>query len=212
MNDEELREAYARFLATQQSSGRAACPEPEALVALVQRKGPESQRLTILDHAMACAACQREFELLRAIRTAERQEEGEARPSRRWQPWLVPALAASFLLAIGLGPGREWLEEQREQPMRGEADAIVMLEPQAGATISADSLRFVWRPAQGASRYTVELLTADGAVAVSEKTADTTMVLPRAGRVSPGMYHWLVRAELPGTEARSQARPVNVRP
>ena len=73
MSDEGLREAYQRALATRAPRELAVCPAPEAILALVRREGSEDERLSVLDHAMACPACRQEFELLRAIEGAGAQ-------------------------------------------------------------------------------------------------------------------------------------------
>ena len=212
MTDAELRAAYERTMTSPRSADRATCPSPDALIALVHRQGPEAARLATLDHTMACAACQREFELLRAIHAAERREGGAGRTFARWQRPLALALAASLVLAVGLGPGREWLGDRRSDTMRGDADAIVVLAPDAGATVTRDSMDFAWRSVAGAGRYTVELLTRDGAVRLSATTADTTLTLRGARDVVPGEYRWWVRAALPGGERRSEARAIILRP
>ena len=211
MTDEQLRAAYARAMASPRSAERTACPNPDALIALVQRDGSEAARLETLDHAMACAACQREFELLRAIDAAERRDTGTTRSSARWQRPLALALAASLVLAIGLGPGRTWLADRQPDTMRGDPAGIDVVRPEAAVTVPRDSLDFVWRPVSGASRYTVELLTLAGAVRLSATTTDTTLTLRGARDVDPGEYRWWVRAALPGGERRSQPRPVTLR-
>ena len=211
MTDEQLRAAYARAMASPRSAERTACPSPDALIALVQRDGPEAARLETLDHAMACAACQREFELLRAIDAAERRDTGTTRSFARWQRPLALALAASLVLAIGLGPGRTWLADRQPDTMRGDPAGIDVVRPEAAVTVPRDSLDFVWRPVSGASRYTVELLTLAGAVRLSATTTDTTLILRGARDVDPGEYRWWVRAALPGGERRSQPRPVTLR-
>ena len=212
MTDEQLRAAYARAMASPRSAERTACPSPDALIALVQRQGSEAARLETLDHTMACAACQREFELLRAIDAAERNESGgSTRAFARWQRPLALALAASLVLAIGLGPGRTWLADRQPDTMRGDPAGIDVVRPEAAVTVPRDSLDFVWRPVSGASRYTVELLTLAGAVRLSATTTDTTLILRGARDVDPGEYRWWVRAALPGGERRSQPRPVTLR-
>lgn len=212
MTDEELRAAYASAIRSPRSSDRAACPAPDALIALVNRQGPEAARLATLDHTMACAACLGDFELLRAIDAGERREAASTRRPMRWQRPVALALAASLVLAVGLGPGRDWLEDRSEDTMRGDADVVDVLRPEAGASVAADSLDFAWRPVPGAIRYTVELLTPDGAVRLAGTTTDTTMTLRAPpGGIEAGAYRWWVRAELPGGERRSSARALNLR-
>ena len=209
MTDEELRRAYARATAAQRPANRAACPSPDELLALARREGPEATRLATLDHAMACDSCRSELELLRAIEAAERRETGHHRATG-WRTPLAIALAASVLLAIGLGLGREWLGTRPSDTMRGGSGSIALLSPGAAATIDGDSIVFAWRGVAGATRYVVELLDRDGNPVLGATTVDTTVILPRA-ETPAGDYRWWVVAELPGGERRSETRPVTLR-
>ncbi len=95
MTDARLQELYQQMLDAREDADRAHCPAPEDLQALVAREGAEAERLATLDHVMACRSCQREFELLRALRRAAPQE-------RRWRP-VTLALAASIVVAVAAG-------------------------------------------------------------------------------------------------------------
>ena len=211
MTDDELREAYARAMAARRTTSRTGCPRPDALVALVRREGPEATRLETLDHAMTCAACRQEFELLRAIEAGERRASGPTVRALRWQRPLALAIAASLVLAVGIGPARGWLTGRDVDTMRSGDTGVVALLPEGGATITSDSIEFTWRRANGASRYHVELLTADGDVRLGATTADTAIALAIPADLAPGAYRWWVRAELPGGEQRSAARGLTVR-
>ena len=95
MDDQELRAAYESVLAGTDTGSRETCPSPEDLEALVFTVGGEDERLALLDHVMSCAACRRDFDLLRAMKSAEPQE-------RRFS--LRPILmAASVIVALGVG-------------------------------------------------------------------------------------------------------------
>lgn len=210
MTDDELREAYARAMTARRPAGRAGCPSPDELLGLARREGSETARLATLDHAMACGHCQQELELLRAIGAAERRETGHARAAR-WRTPLALALAASVLVAFGLGPGRDWLRSGPGDAMRGDSDSVALLVPAAGASIATDSIAFTWRAVAGATRYVVELLDQEGNAALATTTADTTVVIARTA-ITPGDYRWWVTAELPGGARRSEARPVRLPP
>src|SRR5919204_5168346 len=101
MTEARLRELYQRALAERGGRERAQCVGPDALLALVRREGSEEHRLEVLDHVMACEACQREFELLRSIEQAgaEAERATVARPWARrgwgWRQAAPLALAAS---------------------------------------------------------------------------------------------------------------------
>ena len=210
MSDERLREAYARALEERGRTHRDDCPSPEAMLALARREGPESVRLTTLDHVMACGHCQKEFELLRAIGRAEGDEGHRAAEQIRWRRYASVALAASVLLAIGVGVGQR-LDREATDVMRGSGDGIVLAAPVAETEVTVSSpVVLVWHPATGATRYSIELLTVDGELAFSSETADTSLII--AAPVAAGEYRWLVRAQAgDGTELRSPARALRVR-
>lgn len=212
MTDDDLRAAYRRTTMTRSAADRAGCPAPEAVAALVAREGSESGRLATLDHVMSCSACHRDFELLRAIDTAGHHQGRTLRRPVGWQRPLALAVAASLALAVGFGPGRDWLEDQRADTMRGDGDAIAVVRPGPGAAITADSMLFTWRATDGASRYTIELLTLDGAVRLATTTTDTNVVLFGLADMPPGDYRWWVRAALPGGERRSELRGISIDP
>lgn len=211
MTDEELRRAYARATSRREAE-RARCPGPEALLAAVRRDGPERQRLETLDHAMQCAACRREVELLRAIEVSRRADAGESVRRIRIQRPLAIALAASLLLAVAIGPARRWLGDPadvtRDAP--GGAEVAVLLPADEAAAEASAPLVFSWRPVPGASGYVVDVLTPQGAVRASVAAADTSATLA-AGALAPGEYRWLVRAATPGGERRSAVRHLFVR-
>lgn len=211
MTDEQLRAAYGRAMPAPRSADRAGCASPDEMIALLRKEGSELARLATLDHTMTCSACQRDFELLRSIDAAGRREDAAAR-SAGWRKPLGLALAASLLLAIGLGPGRDWLARQEPDVMRGGAASIVVASPAEGATVTTDSLEFAWHPVAGASRYTFELLTPDGTVRIGETTADTALTLRGLRDVPAGDYRWWVRAEMPGGERRSETRSIRLGP
>src|SRR5215217_3896641 len=100
-NDEQFRLAYGASLAEgARGRKRGAHPEAEALLALAERSGSETARLEVLDHVMACDACRREFDLIRASVVAAavpRQSTWFRSPSIG-----LMAIAATLLAAAGL--------------------------------------------------------------------------------------------------------------
>jgi hypothetical protein len=185
MTDSELREIYTRAL-TSRTTDRADCPAPEAIEALVARRGSEEERLATLDHVMSCAACTKEFELLRAIHAAEARE----RP-RRNITWLV---AAAVLIVAGS------LTLTRVQPPAN---------PTRGGSIPSDiplvgtvNHALVWHPVPDAVRYDVEIVDQLGATVFSARTSDTTAAVP--ADLPNTSLNWWVRATLrDGSERRS---------
>jgi len=217
MTEARLRELYKLVLATRDGGDRAQCVSPEALLALVRREGPEPERSATLDHVMACDACRREFDMLRAIELAGEEVEGvpaARRPLRRaWRHAASLAVAATLLVAVGLG-----LRDRGRVPgdvgdiSRGAGDGVTLVAP-ATEIANGAPLVFVWHPDPGANRYLLEVLAADGSVVVSESTADTTLTLRDATRLAPGAdYSWWVRSVGDGGAQRaSSVRPLRLR-
>ena len=209
LTDEQLRELYARVGATGRDPRRAACPAPDALLAAVRREGAEQRRLVVLDHAMGCADCRQDLELLRAIETSRRTEAGAAVQTRRWAAPLYVLLAASVALFAAL---TVWQRSQRttsSDVLRGNEAAVATIAPLPDATVAGGPVAFTWHAVPGARRYVVELLTGQGAVSASRETTDTTATLGDA-RLGAGDYTWWVRAQLDGGETRSAARRIHV--
>jgi hypothetical protein len=241
MTDEQLRSAYRQAVLDQErpadpvGPGRRECPDLEALLAVVQQEGPEEQRIATLDHALACAACRRELEVLRTVDEASRasvaeaqgagtrgtevRSLGEARERRAGRPALwrraVPlALAASLALAVGLGVTRRVWDRESPEPMREAqpgGESIALAAPGDGDAVALPAT-LVWHAVPRARWYVAELVTEDGAVAFSARTTDTSLTAPAAPNVGPGEYRWTVRAQLDnGAERRSTARRLRIR-
>jgi hypothetical protein len=185
MNHETLRAAYAELLA--RSGGdlrRTACPEGEALQRALAAEGPEADRLAVVNHAMACPVCLREFELLRALQ--------HAAPARRMAPaWL--GLAAAAVVLLGVGAVLSWRSVGKDDVVRG-AGPIALVQPTPGAEVTAPVV-LAWRPVAGAQRYEVVVLGPAGDILVRRQTDDTIVALP--GALPPGArLLWHVTARL----------------
>jgi hypothetical protein len=209
MNVTRLQELYSQALARRDPAGTDACVSPEELLALVRTEGPEARRLESLDHVMGCPACRREFDLLRALGSAQARPAN--RPSlailgRRFTPL---ALAASLLLAIGVGLAVR-SRVQPDDTVRGGDTKLVLVAP--STEVPPGPLTFVWQRIPGAQRYQIELLDADGNLAFSQATGDTSLTWP-ADQLRPGSaYRWWVRDLTPGSQLASPLRPLRVRP
>jgi hypothetical protein len=197
MNDERLRELYARSGARAGAAGEH--PSPEAIAALARREGGEAERLATLDHVMSCPDCRSDFDLLRSVERAGTSERSGGGTARR--AWLMPAaLAASLALAVGVGSAV--LRSPGDDATRGgDAGGLVLVAPGAEAP-AGDEVTFAWRGVAGTRRYELELLDASGNVAVAAETADTVVSPAAARSLPPGDYRWWVRA------ATSDARPL----
>ncbi|MDF2770914.1 MAG: hypothetical protein K0S86_407 [Geminicoccaceae bacterium] len=170
LTDERLRLAYAEMQRSGFREDRAACPAPEALLALAERTGNEADRMRTLDHVMACDRCRRELELVRASVVAA----GVPKP-RVWfrSPSIgLVAMAALLLLAAGV----------RLYMVAGDAESGPLLRGGAGmvthpvtVTTSGD-VRLAWAPVAGATSYRLEVLAAGRAV-LDTTLRDTSFVV-----------------------------------
>ncbi len=199
MTDEALRRAYQTGISTR-TKGRAQCPSPETIRALVAREGAETERLALLDHVMSCAACRHEVELLRAVHVASR-----VRPARRFQ---ALALAASVAVLLGIGGTAVWLKiaSSDADALRGNEGQVELIRPAAGAQVTSPTI-LAWQAVTSARSYTVEVLTPDGKLIRSWDTPDSTLTISTSGpsAISSGAYAWWVRAYLPdGSERHSK--------
>jgi hypothetical protein len=176
------------------------CVSPEAMLALLQRDGTEDERMATLEHVMSCPACHREYQWLATVDRAAVEAGGSAAPGRAWWRGAPLALAASLVAVIGAGLLVRAPWRAGGEPVRGEAGDVSLVEPAAGATI-ADSPTFAWHPLPEASAYVLEIQRADGSVARSDTTADTTLTLPAP--LPPAEYRWWVREVTDGADPRS---------
>ena len=207
VNDEQLRDMYAGVVTSRERSRRGACPEPEAILALVRREGAEEARLATLDHVMSCADCRSEFDLLRSIEVAGADAGASVRPGRRWAAPL--ALAASVLLAVVLGryalPGQPDSDVVRS----GAGDRVTLYAPPPEA-VTGSPILFAWQPIAGASRYRLEVMNPGGEVVLEAETADTAILLQSSAELAAGEYQWWVGATAAGS-ARSELRSLRLR-
>jgi hypothetical protein len=209
VSDDRLRELYATALTGQSAGGAGEHPAPEALAELVRREGSEEARLATLDHVMRCAECRRELDLLRSVERAGVESGAVGRAGGR-RAWLMPAaLAASVLLAVGVG--RTVLRSAGDDTTRGDGHGALMLVQPGREARAGDVLTFAWRAVPGASRYELELLDAGGGVLASAATTDTTVSPAAARALPPGDYRWWVRATTPDARSlRSDLRPLRL--
>lgn len=198
MTDARLQDLYREALEARDARPGAACPEPDALQALVEREGTEEERLAMLDHVASCRSCSREFELLRALRAAA----PAGRRPRVVSPWLV---AASAIVAVAAATMAIRSMSTPTNVMRGPSVGGVILLSQP-----AHSSVLQWHAVPRAVSYVVEVLDAQGAVLAADTTADTSFALPAQLRARPGTNEqWWVRARLSdGAELRSPITPV----
>jgi hypothetical protein len=207
VNEQQLRAIYGSVLASRPRRRDSACPEPEAILALVRREGPEEARLATLDHVMRCADCRSEFDLVRSIELAGADAGAAARPGRRWMAPL--ALAASVLLAVVIGRYALPRATENDVVRSGDEERLTLLAPPPEASTGSPIL-FAWHPIAGAGRYRLEVMNAGGEVVLEAETADTAIVLQSAAELEPGDYRWWVGAAAPA-DARSALRPLRLK-
>lgn len=216
-DDAALRDAYRELMAARAPRDRSACPSPETLLAVVERRGDEASRLATLDHVMRCADCRRDFDLLRAAAASAREAgegdagadaptlhvvRGGAGTARRF-PMRTFAVAAGLVVAVGVGL-LSWHPGVQQPLLRGDEHTVVLLAPEARADGGA-LLR--WRTVPGAAAYRVEVFTPAGRTVVADTVSDSTFVLPAAD--VNGEMRWMVTAlHGDGHEVHSRAERI----
>ena len=189
-NDDRLRVAYKTGLEQRASASRGAHPEPEALVALVERSGSEAVRLEILDHVMSCDPCRRELDLVRAGLGAvglQRQRTWFRSPSVG-----LMALAATLLLVAGVRLYVAAQDAESGPRLRGGSAITVhpvRWLPSVGAGLA-------WRPTDGADSYRLEVVDESGTAVVDSILRDTSFVLADSLVRGHRGISWLVTATL----------------
>jgi hypothetical protein len=178
VSDDALREAYARIMRMRDASRRDGAVPVDALVALVERRGTDEQRLRTLDAVMRSADARVELELLRAAMASVPGAASERISSPTTRKWMGIAAAAVLVAGASL--------VLRSRPphadtMRGaDGGAISLVGPNDMRASAPRS--FVWRAAVGANRYTFELLDGDGTLVHGATTRDTVLALPASVR------------------------------
>ena len=205
MNESELRRAYAALLDERRRSAEPPDVALEDIMAAVEGRGSEAQRVATLDSALSHPTSAREVELLRAIAANDK-------PARRIVRWSSPlVLAAAALAIIAVPVARQALRDDSAEPVRAVAADAVLIAPPEDATADA-SRTFRWHAVPGARAYGLEILTASGTLVFTTRTTDTTVVLPPDVQLSPGVeYRWWVASEFSdGMQRHSAFRRLTV--
>jgi len=204
MSDDEMRRVYQSRRSARDSRGERAAVPHERLVALVEGRGAESERLATLDAVMSDPESAREFELLHALHANVRT----ARSIRPRRVAIISSLAAAALLIVaGLPALRSARTPAMTSRMRAVDQGAALIRPALEASPAA-SRTFEWRPVSGARSYVLEILTADGTLVFSRRTTQTSVTLPPDAQLPIGVeYRWWVTSELTdGTQRRSPFR------
>ena len=202
--DERLRALYEAHAADAPDTGH---PEPEALADAALGRGSPAVRLATFDHALTCAACRRELDLLRTVAGA-----GQKVRVQQFRARIILAAAAMIIVGVGLsvtGNGslsRLWRspipdDERGANSSDAQRPPVVLVAP-VGTVSAATAPVLVWRSVSGSTAYTVEVVGNGGDVVVRSETRDTSLAWPA---LAPGhTYRWRVSARGPdGTVRRS---------
>lgn len=192
MNEERMRELYARNTARRAASDPPCEISLEAMIDVLERRGTEEERRQVLAEILRSPACREEFELLRAVVRASRPVRAPVLGTNAWR-W-----AAGIVVIVGLGLALALWRGEPPEPLRGGGSPIVLRAPGEDARLQ-EPPAFVWSAVPGAVEYRLELLTDSGGVAFSSVVRDTALILPAP--LAPGRYLWLVVARMPGGEA-----------
>lgn len=205
MNDTELRRAYGALMQGRRSGNTTDLP-PERILAVVEGRGSEAERVATLDAVLADPAMARELELLRAI-SANRP-----RTHARWVAAPLLLAAAAAVLFVAVPALRNGLGVSQPEPLRDAAQGAVLIAPPERAS-PEESRTFRWHAAPGARAYALEILSAAGTPVFTTRTSDTTVTLPADVRLAAGAEHWWwVATEFDdGTQRRSPFRRLLVR-
>jgi hypothetical protein len=198
VSDNELRRRYEGGLSRRVEAGPAV--SIDELESLVAGRLEEGEALRVLDLVMSDRALRAEYEMLRAVSAA-----GKPRVPQRGRSWVMGiGLAASLLLAAGLWQVLDRLP--RPGPVvRGGDSAVELLEPTEGSDVRAPVV-LRWRHVEGARVYRVEILNAQGEVALTRSVPDTLLTVPRGELPAAGSYRWWVEARLPPGDVQSTLR------
>jgi hypothetical protein len=207
MSDGELRRAYDALLRAHRDDATSQRVSPERLLALVERRGTEAERLATLNVVMSDPDSAREFELLRSLAIAQRASARRGLESPR--VWIA---IAAMLLVVAIPAGRLVMRPSAGEPMRSTLQGAVLVTPPENAS-AFDSRTFAWHPVAGAQAYRLELLTAAGSPVFTTRTVDTTVTLPRDVTIAANVEHrWWVSTEMTdGTQRSSVFRRLLVR-
>jgi hypothetical protein len=186
-------------------------PQPEAIAAAVERRGPEAERVRTLGHVAECPHCRHDFELLRSAHAA-----GELLAARPWRARGIGVAAAAVLIgAIALSVGRltapngHTVPADRGAPPAGTGRVIDLISPSGGLSATRTP-RLVWGSVRGATSYRVEVLDSISTLVARRDTPDTVLVVPAL--LAGHAYRWWVQATVNGQPWRSAFAEFNTRP
>ena len=217
-DDASLRLAYARLVASPRADARSACPSGEALLAVVERAGPEEARLATMEHVMQCAACQRDLDLLRAALVAA-TEAGAAgagaatvRPLGRRPrfPMRTFAAAAGIVVVVGVGAIVRIRGDGADAPdtprLRSAGRPQLTLVPPV--TTADGSVLLQWRSVPNTVQYRVDVFDAAGRSVTTATVPETTFTLGAAALRGDSLRYVVTAVQADAGEVTSVPGPV----
>ncbi len=208
LTDAELRRAYDSMLRARRQAPGAGAISVDQMLALVEQRGGDEERLATLDAVMANPASAHEFELLRALAANRPRARQWWRSSRT----VMSLAAAAAVLFAAVLVARNDRSTSGMEPMRAAIQNTVLVDPPIEAS-AEQSHTFRWRRVGGARSYSIEILTATGTPVFTTRVSDTVVTLPADVPITPGVeYRWWVATEFTdGTQRRSEFRRLIVR-
>jgi len=197
----EWRNAYRELMA----SGSPECPGDEVLAAMASGEASSEERHRTADHIIGCRKCAADYRLLLDLHA-----EASGGRRRRFSRWLLPAVAAAGIGAVGVGLA--WFRHLPVPPpaemLRGATQSSPV-QPEDGAELGEAPRLLAWPEQTGATGYRVRLFDESATVVwESVPLANATLLLAEevTAQVRPGRWHfWTV--EVGGPVARKRLGP-----
>jgi hypothetical protein len=190
MNHRRQRQAYETLLAEGDVAAVASQVSIPEVVALVERRGSETDRLRTLDRVMRTANGRRAFELLQAATFAVKP------PISVERRYAIP-LALAALLVIGAAAGGLMMmrTDRVSEAMLSTRQDVVVLQGPANDVEVTDEVTFSWRSVSGARSYDLEIMDDGNLVVFSRSLGTNTIALSLRELLRPGAsYQWRVSA------------------
>ena len=173
---------------------------------LASEASPVEQEL-VQKHLLTCAECRGDV--------AEAAELSIQSTPRRWIKVAIPAAAAAlllFALVPGQRPGPD--ESLTRGPDVEGVQHFAIVIPEEGASVSIDSLEFLWRSEGPEVHYLLTVTDENGDIVWTGATRDTSLAPPReAAFSSDETYYWYVDALLEGASSSTTGvREFSIRP
>lgn len=201
MNEERMRELYARHTALRAASDPPCEVSLDAMIDVLEHHGSEDHRREIMAQILRSPACREEFELLRALVRAGEEAEAPAEPEPSFKiPALTPMqwrIAAGIFLLVGVGLIGFIVKTRPANQLRAGGSAIPMYDPRDEERVRSLP-GFVYGRVEGAVDYRFQLLSESGAIMYSTHGTDTVVFIPSEVEIPTGRYLWNVTVSMAG--------------